>query len=230
MFHQLVRSAPYPSKSHLADHSLRMLNNLGFLKIPGGLTKINLNLMRLGIILHDVGVFYTQDVCHGPESARLIRPHLGSFALGRNGEDILCSIIRAHDDPTFVDNSVEARALRVLDDIDAAGALGVYRFLEIYSRRGIEPPQMFEKPVLRLKQRQHNLENSFFTRKDLTLIGQSFKYAVDVFEKMLNGDQDSLLILEKLKEADFDLIHVPDILTGLDPQNNKVAHAFFSRM
>ena len=160
-----------------------MLDNLGVFLSAAGSQRI----LIPAIALHDVGVFHTHEICHGPVSAELVRPHLPSLGLHQDEVEKVCSAIRAHDDKSFVDDSKEARALRVLDSIDAFGELGVYRFLEVYCRRGLTPPDMFVRALASLERRRQMVPTDLFRPADNWLINSAYSKAKEIMQLMLDG-------------------------------------------
>ena len=214
LFMVLTKKAPYFSASHLQDHSLRMLSNSLVIK-----QKIDDHkLLALAIILHDVGVFHTQDKCHGPVSAEKIRPHLSDLRLTSAQQDKLCSIIRAHDEKLPSDNSTEAKALRTLDSIDAFGVMGVYRFLEIYTRRGLVSPKIFRDAYVSTVNRRHGIPLHWFAISEQRIINRAYETSYEALYQMDRAahgsamDKGEYLVLDGFKKIDWDLKRVPELL------------------
>lgn len=220
LFISLLKRAPFSSKSHLQDHSLRMLSNLRFLRpeFP------HLDLLKMAIVLHDIGVFYTQEQYHGSESASRIRESIDELGISKGLMKRLCSMIRAHDDPGFADNSPEAQALRTLDSLDAFGYMGAYRYLEIDYRRGLRPPTIYQRALDSLIMRRENLEIKLFEPRDLPLIHESFEQGFNLFKDLVEN-KDHSEILAGLITIEWDLGRISELL----PNNfsSKIAQAFF---
>src|SRR3990167_2450824 len=104
----LLKSAPLDSKSNRQDHSLRLLNNIPVICHQGFDTR----LLEVAIALHDIGVFYSQAMDHGRESAFRIRPYLvNEVGVTPDEADKICSMIRSHHEYEWPsDNSPKAIA------------------------------------------------------------------------------------------------------------------------
>ncbi|MBU0672121.1 MAG: HD domain-containing protein [Candidatus Margulisbacteria bacterium] len=216
LFDHLIRFAPYSSKSHLKDHALRLLNNAGLL--PHSRERDN-RILEIAIVLHDVGVFYSQAADHGAVSAQTIRGYLSDLSPGPAERDRICSIIRSHHqyvNPS--DNSEEAIALRVLDCLDAFGEVGAYRFLEVYHRRGIRPPVIFEKARQSLGKRMESILNFPFRGRDFEFVKQAYNRADQVLgqlAKEARGEGENLgalQILDWFLGINWDISQIPRIL------------------
>jgi len=213
LFLSLLKRAPFKSKSHLQDHSLRMLSNLRFLK-----PKFNhLDLLKMAIVLHDIGVFYSQEPCHGAESARRIRSYIEELGLSKQEQEQqiqqmnrLCSMVRAHDDPGFVDNSLEARALRALDSLDAFGHVGAYRYLEIDYRRGLQSPAIYQRALKSMIMRREKLETQLFEPRDLASIHQSFEQGFNLVKELIDN-KDNAEILAGLMMIEWNLGRISEL-------------------
>jgi len=233
LFDRLTKDAPLKSLSHMQDHSLRMLNNLVAIEAALVRWRGDLDLLRLAVVLHDVGVFYSQEHCHGPVSAEKIRPHLPDLRLPIGKQDRLCSIIRAHDDEAHIDDSPEANALRILDSLDAFGEIGVYRFLEIYSRRELSTPNMLKKAVESLMRRRASLPAGWFKDEDRAVIHREFRHAYDILRGMeatysrIEEDNGEMLVLEGLRQIRWDTGRLKELL--FDPKfgQNPFAGKYF---
>jgi hypothetical protein len=218
----------------MQDHSLRMLNNLVAIEAAVEERKGDLNLLRLAIVLHDVGVFYSQEHCHGPVSAKELRPRLSVLGLSEEKQDRLCSIIRAHDDESHIDNTPEAEALRILDSLDAFGDIGVYRFLEIYSRRGLVPPAIFTQALSSLIDRRESIPASWFKSKsnDLVIIQREFARAYDILTDCVNSAKANggVLILEGFEQIKWDTGRIQKLLDDPKFIQNPFVKGYFESL
>lgn len=206
LFQRLVAHAPLDSASHRLDHSLRMLTNLR--AIAHG-RDLNLKILQMAVVLHDIGLFYFNDPCHGPQSAVKIRENARKLGLPAAELDSLCSMVRAHDDKTFVDNSDEAVVLRLLDALDAFGRIGVYRYLEIYTRRGIKPPEIYNKAFLNMGSRFGSIDRIFLTAEQYGKAEEAYAGGRGEFQWMMaeaSGEKpvDLSTVLTELEKQAWD--------------------------
>ena len=232
LFSRLVQNAPFRSASHLTDHSLRLLTNLPIIAERAGKIK----LVEIAIALHDVGVYYSQERCHGPVSAEKIRPHLSDLNLTTAEQDRICSIIRAHDDRSFADNSPEAKALRVLDALDAFGVIGVYRYLEVNWRRGLRAPEIFDVPLRSLSGRRQAFPDNWFRIEDLRVIHKAYQRAYDIFDRMhrsfqRRGSNDGeKMVLEGLFGIEWDVRRIGELLVNDNFRRNEFVKGYFNEL
>ncbi|MBN2058609.1 MAG: hypothetical protein JW782_07420 [Candidatus Saganbacteria bacterium] len=230
LFQLLIERAPFMSRSHLADHSGRMLNNLSALECVAGDQRVLLP----AVILHDIGVFFSQEHCHGPISAQIIRPHLADLRLTKAEQDRVCSAVRAHDDTTHVDHSLEASALRALDDLDAFGAIGVYRFLEIYQRRGFGPYEIFAMAADSLKQRLNRLPEHYFNEEQRSLIDEAWGFAHGFMRRMQDTGHgptgQGALLFRTMSAADWSLFKLAGGISDRRIDSFPLLKGFFQRL
>lgn len=206
LFQRLVAHAPLDSPAHRLDHSLRMLTNL---RVLARGRDLNLKILQMAVVLHDIGLFYSNDHCHGPHSAEKIRESAKKLGLPAGELDSLCSMVRAHDDKTFVDNSEEAMVLRLLDVLDAFGLIGVYRYLEIYTRRGIMPPEIFERASANMESRFQSIDREWLSSDQFSVIEEAYTRGRTVLLSMASeagGQQpsDLLTVFTKMKLNGWD--------------------------
>lgn len=230
LFDNLLKSAPLDSKSHRQDHSLRLLNNIPVICHQGFDTR----LLEVAIALHDIGVFYSQAMDHGRESAFRIRPYLvNEVGVTPDEADKICSMIRSHHEYEWPsDNSPEAIALRVLDCLDAFGVIGVYRFLEVYDRRGLQPTEALPKAIASLEQRRQVIIDSWFHPDDLAIIQAEYQEARGILTEMRRGlEASESHIIVSLKGIDWDLSRLPGLFdTGLPTYANSFFHRLHSAL
>lgn len=217
LFARLLRVAPLHSKSHLQDHSLRMLNNIPVICHQG----FNTKLVEVAIVLHDIGVFYSQEFDHGRVSTFKIRLHLVNEAgLTPSEADKICSMIRSHHEyESPSDNSPEAIALRVLDCLDAFGVIGVYRFLEVYDRRGLSIEESVDAAIVSLDKRRLTVIDSWFHPDDLRIIEANYRRAREIFTAIQNDINTSeeekfthaLQIIDGLKSIGWEVARLPEL-------------------
>lgn len=231
LFDKLLKSAPLDSQSHRQDHSLRMLNNIPVICHQG----FNTKLVEVAIALHDIGVFYSQEFDHGRVSTFKIRLHLVNEAgLTPSEADKICSMIRSHHEyESPSDNSPEAIALRVLDCLDAFGVIGVYRFLEIYDRRGLQPIVALPKAIASLERRRQAIVDSWFHPDDLQIVEAKYKEALGILmaiQRDIDAPEDKKTtkashIIMSLKGIAWELSRLPELFeTGLPNYVNSFFH------
>ncbi len=106
--------------------------------------------LMVAVYFHDTGLTRTLSVKHGHESAAMAKDFLAKYPkmINRYQNEMMDAIVR-HDEKDYA--LVKAGGpvipsiysiLTVADDLDAFGAVGLIRYLEIYCLRGIENNQL----------------------------------------------------------------------------------------
>ncbi|MEM3556033.1 MAG: HD domain-containing protein [Candidatus Micrarchaeia archaeon] len=120
-------------ESHDLSHSLRVWRNAEKL---GQSLGADMEVLIAAVFLHDVGVIYTTEVNHGAKSMEVAEIILNKIGFPKNKIPQVLEAIESHDDPKKERRSLEAKILFDCDNMDAFGAIGVFRYLDIYVRRG----------------------------------------------------------------------------------------------
>ena len=162
--------------SHDQYHHLRVwyfikellfeLENAGIV-IPSGLPEK----LIFAAFFHDIGLTKTLNEEHGKISRLICSDYIGQNNIQfSNGDEELLQAIELHDDKSYKagitnnSNPVDLYSLlTVCDDLDAFGAIGVFRYLEIYLLRNIPVKDLPERVLQNIKTRfgNFNLQYSF---------------------------------------------------------------------
>jgi len=116
---------------HDINHAMRVYDLC--LKLTKGLKDIDLEIIQLAALLHDIGSFKelrdkTGKVCHARESAKMTQKILKNFKYSKEKIDKIVHCILAHRHRTGVKPATkEAQILFDADKLDALGAIGVAR-------------------------------------------------------------------------------------------------------
>lgn len=92
--------------------------------------------------LHDIGMSVDPGIKHGKHSRELCLRFLVLNNLSENDFPELLNAVENHDDKDYPDNKVSNELLEILsiaDDLDALGYIGIFRYSEIYLKRGLNP-------------------------------------------------------------------------------------------
>lgn len=151
--------------SHDIEHHRRVWKYAGELFLSAGPDDLHAEKLIVASYLHDLGMATDRGERHGSASRELCK----SF-LERNKMDILLysdvlDAIANHDDKEYknpsANNSHLLRILSAADDLDALGHIGVYRYLEIYLARGIDPGIIGYEIIRNASVRFANFESGF---------------------------------------------------------------------
>lgn len=116
---------------HDINHTLRVYDLC--LKLTQGLKGVDLEILQLAALLHDIGNFKelrdrTGKICHAQESVKMAQKILKDFKYPKEKIDKVIHCILAHRYRTGVKpETKEAKILFDADKLDALGAIGVTR-------------------------------------------------------------------------------------------------------
>jgi HD superfamily phosphodiesterase len=129
-------------------------------------TKNDLEKAIVAIFFHDMGFVRTISEKHGASSREMCKSFFENRKLVIDGFDEVLDAIQKHEDKNMLHAkeilpSDVASILRVSDDLDAFGALGVFRYLDAYIKRGINVNELPMRVIENLKFRFGNFQILF---------------------------------------------------------------------
>ncbi len=166
----------------------------------------------IAVFFHDVGLTRTLNPDHGKESRRLCENFLttNTNILPEVMDDVL-EAIEMHDDKSYLDKRNKTDTYTILtisDDLDAYGAIGVYRYFEIYRLRGISQYKIPELVIENLENRFRFLIDNFgeldtyiqkqYTRKQYT--ANFYRQIIHLEIELQQHAVNTLQILDQLME------------------------------
>ncbi len=206
-----------PSHDHL--HHIRVWNYakeiLTALQSKGfDFDYIYIEALLIASLFHDTGLTVTFDENHGQESKKLTQDFLLRHPLKNTAylNEMLEAIV-LHDDKTYttgksnMQNPGLYQILTVADDLDALGALGLYRYFEIYHNRRIGIQEMQSRIEKNIKSRnsfiKKNLEfNKDIQRKHFERYQRAFYYLklleTKDLEEIINLFKEELILNETI--------------------------------
>jgi HD superfamily phosphodiesterase len=134
--------------SHGLDHHRRVWNYSKELLNLLTLEENNHNTCQLteeliiASYLHDIGMSVDPGIKHGKHSRELCQRFLVLNNLSEDDFPGLLNAIENHDDKDYPADKVSGDLLKILsiaDDLDAFGYIGIFRYSEIYLKRGLNP-------------------------------------------------------------------------------------------
>jgi hypothetical protein len=179
--------------------------------------------LLLACFFHDLGMIYDTSHQHGKKSADLCR----DFLEGREdwiSFDLmpLLEAIEYHDDKDYTvthDNNPVYVCLTLADDLDAFGARGVYRYIEIYLLRGLDlnviPDMILSNAAIRYAKVESLLEllslkpdlyHDKYSLLQKILDRDTYRESPEtlvrwLFDKVINPQLDPLDFFMKCKDA-----------------------------
>jgi HD superfamily phosphodiesterase len=121
--------------------------------------------LLIACYLHDLGMAVDPKVHHGIHSRELCRSFLLQNNINESNFSDVLDAVEYHDDKEYkaqgYNNNEILKILAVADDLDAFGYIGIYRYLEIYIARGIQPEIIGHEIRKNARKRFQNFEVSF---------------------------------------------------------------------
>ncbi len=160
--------------SHDHSHHLRVWNLAKELiedlsEIDHEFEKSEIEEIIVATLLHDIGMIITVDSKHGHESRLIAEQFLKENPLQFGADKLaILQAIELHDDKEYKNmvygGEMQKHILSILcvcDDLDAFGAVGIFRYLEIYLLRGKTVEQITEIVLKNIKSRFNNFEKLY---------------------------------------------------------------------
>jgi HD superfamily phosphodiesterase len=153
-------------ESHGLDHHRRVWKYAKeILRLDlSGVTQGFTDSLMIACHLHDIGMATDPGEKHGKVSAKLCADFLNENKMDTSSFSDLVRAIEIHDNKDYSENSTDGRLhlyLSVADDLDALGYTGIFRYLEIYQLRGLNPAETCEMVLKNAEKRFANIENHF---------------------------------------------------------------------
>jgi len=155
--------------SHDLSHHRRVWKNAKELLQNIGLKEISkdpffVKKLMIACYLHDIGMAVDQGERHGLHSKSLCEQYLSMNNFNRSDYQDVLAAIENHDNKEYSDSPSDKGLLTLLsvaDDMDAFGYIGIYRYIEIYLARGIQPDKIGHMIRENASRRFKNLESIF---------------------------------------------------------------------
>jgi HD superfamily phosphodiesterase len=162
-----------PSHDHL--HHARVWENasllLSKLSDAGMVTdRVLAEKVIIASFFHDTGLTVNPGPDHGRESRYLCGRFLNNTDLPEKERNEILDAVEKHDDKDYTgssDPATLAAILSVADDMDAFGAAGIERYIEIYSLRGIAEDKLPSMVISNVASRFRHLVSTYSIFPDL---------------------------------------------------------------
>lgn len=148
-------------------------------------------LLMVSVFFHDTGLTITYEPDHGKESRKICEQFLSDRKdIAPEAMHHILEAIEWHDDKSYIENRNKTdiyALLSVADDLDAYGAIGVYRYFEIYKLRGIREEEIPGMVIDNLEKRFGFLEKSFGHLEEFIHKQRIRKlYTADYYKRFIN--------------------------------------------
>jgi hypothetical protein len=156
-------------ESHGIDHHRRVWRySKELLKLSGNDHFPADNLLPVKMIiasyLHDIGMSIETGTKHGLHSRNFCEKFLNHNDLPAGNYTDMLDAVENHDDKEYTSKQAGNTVLQMLsvaDDLDAFGYTGIYRYLEIYTMRGVKFDLLGEVIIKNVTGRFRNLEKIY---------------------------------------------------------------------
>jgi HD superfamily phosphodiesterase len=156
--------------------------------IPVETDKINLVFNAIiACYFHDIGMTKDPGTRHGALGRKICIEFLNKYRMSITEFAVALEAIEYHDDKDYLAHPKDNKVLDILsvaDDLDAFGITGIFRYTEIYLKRGISLRDIGSKILKNAESRFENLGKSKglspeFRRKH----GERYNYLIDFFRQ-----------------------------------------------
>jgi hypothetical protein len=150
--------------------------------------------LLIACFFHDIGMAVNHGINHGDTSLKKTIEFMESMDLNPSDFINALNAIEYHDDKEYLSHPGDNKVLEILsvaDDLDAFGLTGVYRYAEIYLRRGISFGDIGFMIIKNALSRFENLEKkSWLTVEYMRRQRERYNYLINFFMEY-NSQLDS---------------------------------------
>ncbi len=159
----------------------------------------SLEALMISVFFHDTGLTKTLDETHGIQSKQICQKFFknNSIKIPKLSEALF--LIKHHDDKSYQNEVYKTgkpndnlSILCVADDLDAFGSIGVFRYSEIYTLRGISINDLAPKVISNLNNRFSNFVKVYDHYPHLIQQHRSRYLTTMSFYEDLNNELDNL--------------------------------------
>ncbi|MFO7659105.1 MAG: HD domain-containing protein [Bacteroidales bacterium] len=221
---ELFVEKPLPSHDHTHHlrvwlHARNLLNELAGERFK--LTDREIVKLIIAVFFHDTGLTKTYKSTHGLESRMICQQYLTQKDdISEEDRLEILEAVEKHDDKSYIFSRNKTdlfSLLSVSDDLDAYGAIGVYRYFEIYKLRGINEALIPSRVYENITKRFAFLEKNFLHLKVFVRKHKARKnYTQQFFRQFMVNDQEKReLALNSFKTLNLLMQHAFQYKNGL---------------
>jgi uncharacterized protein len=176
---------PWTLPEHRMEHTRLVLKNSLLLAVN---RKVDLDVIALSAILHDVAFYSPERREHAGEGAKTAKKYLTEHGYPTELMEKVVHAIKVHAGPlVFSPGSMEAKILQDADTIDKVGALGITTFLLHHGSRKMMPKQAFEELKRDMPKRLRWYYRTMNTSQGKKIVGEGCRY-IRTFVKKLQKE------------------------------------------
>jgi len=164
------------------EHTLLVLKNSLMLAAN---RKINLDVVALSAILHDVAFYSPERKEHAAEGAKIAEEYLSEHGYPSGLAEQVAHAIKVHAGPlVFSPRSLEAKILQDADTIDKVGALGITTFLLYYGSKRMVSQQAVDELNKDMQKRLRWYYRTMNTPVGKRIVGEGCDYIRTFIKKL----------------------------------------------
>lgn len=173
---------PWVLPEHRMEHTLLVLKHSLLLAVN---RKVNLDVVALSAILHDVAFYSPERKEHAAEGAKIAEKYLNEHDYPSDIVEQVAHAIKVHAGPlVFSPRSMEAKMLQDADTIDKVGALAITKFLLHYGSENKMPGQALEELKKDMPKRLRWYYRTMNTPKGKRIVGDGCNFIRTFIEKL----------------------------------------------
>jgi len=206
------RNSFIPSHDH--THHLRVWNNAKALITSGNfayeeLSRDIIESILFATMFHDLGLTVTLSERHGAESAKIFNNYCQSISYYPAFFEKTFEAITIHDDKTYKNcdsQNIISTILNLADDLDSFGTIGIFRYAEIYTQRGIEIEKIPCRIIENITLRWNNFSKAIQLSPLKAKVQNQFSEVINFFSPENQTEISYLLEALKLSEGKYKTI------------------------
>jgi uncharacterized protein len=173
---------PWGLPEHRMGHTLLVLKNSLLLAKN---RKVNLDVVALSAILHDIAAFSSERKEHAEEGAKVAEEYLKKHKYPDDLVQKVVHSIRVHSGPSAPSpRSDEAKILQDADTIDKVGAVSITTFLLHYGSKKMLPEQVLAELKKDMPERLRWYYRTMNFHQGKKLMGEGCSYIRDFIQKL----------------------------------------------
>ncbi len=173
---------PWSLPRHRMDHTLVVLKNSLLLAKN---RKVDLDVVALSAIMHDIAAFSSERKEHAEEGAKIAEEYLRKHEYPEGLVQKVTHSIRVHTGPSaFGPRSLEAKILQDADTIDKVGALSITTFLLHCGSKKMLPEQVLTELKKDMPKRLRWYYRTMNFPEGKRMVGKGCKYIREFIQRL----------------------------------------------
>jgi len=173
---------PWVLPEHRIEHTRLVLKNSLMLAVN---RKVDLDVVVLSAILHDVAFYSPKRKEHAEEGARIAEEYLTQHGYPNDTVQKVVHAVKVHAGPlAFTPRSMEAKILQDADTIDKVGPLAITTFLLHYGSKRMTPKQAVDEMKKDMPRRLRWYHRTMNTRQGKRIVSEGCTYIRTFMKKL----------------------------------------------